>query len=163
MLKLITGWRKSSATNIMPSQFQPVIDLYGRDNDQVWTGRNYSYDDSVVTPKRRSSEVDYRKSPKNLRNQSNDDPASFFDQPYEPYYTEDRRRSPYEPNSNRRASDERTPRRKYTPPEGIYRQNPNRYASQHNLYYTRSTSTPQRTFSNRSIHELRHMGDIRFP
>lgn len=162
------GWRKSSATNIiMPSQFQPVIDLYNRDSSHEWTGRNYSYDDSVLSPQRRSSDDERRKSTKHL---GNDDQPSFYndftynDIHHHHYHTEDRRRSLYEPNSKRRTSDERsTPRRKYTPPEGIYRPNPNRYASQHNLYYQRSTSTPQRTFSNRSIHELRHMGDIRFP
>ncbi|XP_053687905.1 patched domain-containing protein 3 [Sabethes cyaneus] len=60
----------------------------------------------------------------------------------------------------RRFSDERRPR-KYSPPEGIYKQNPNRSSSQHNLYYPRQP--PTRTTSQSSLHQLRHMGDMRFP
>lgn len=165
------GWRRSSHMN-GPSQFQPVIDLYGRDNDNMWTSdggggrRNYSYDDSNLTPNRRlfpnDRDADVRRSAKNLSSTVNDEPSFDGSLQYEShqYYPENRRRSLYEPNK-RKTSDERTPRRKYTPPEGIYRPNPNRYSSQHNLYYARST--PQRSYSNHSIHELRHMGDIRFP
>lgn len=163
------GWRRSSHVSNSPSQFQPVMDLYARENDPVWSGRlrNYSYDDSSVTPKRRSSandqESELRKSVRNLSAAPNDEPPFDGSLEYEShrYYPENsRRRSLYEPNK-RKTSDERTPRRKFTPPEGIYRPNPNRYSSQHNLYYTRTT--PQRSYSNHSIHELRHMGDIRFP
>uniref|UniRef100_A0A182JMW3 Uncharacterized protein n=1 Tax=Anopheles atroparvus TaxID=41427 RepID=A0A182JMW3_ANOAO len=60
----------------------------------------------------------------------------------------------------RRHSDERRPR-KFSPPEGIYKQNPHRSSSQHNLYYPRQP--PQRTASQSSLHQLRHMGDMRFP
>ncbi|XP_055600354.1 patched domain-containing protein 3 [Uranotaenia lowii] len=63
-------------------------------------------------------------------------------------------------DKQRRFSDERRPR-KYSPPEGIYKQNPNRSSSQHNLYYPRQP--PQRTSSQSSLHQLRHMGDMRFP
>lgn len=163
------GWRRSSHVT-GSSQFQPVLDLYGRDNEAMWTnGRNYSYDDSNLTPKRRSfandRDADYRRSAKQLSSVVNDEPSFDGSMQYEShnYYPENRRRSLYEPNK-RKTSDERTPRRKYTPPEGIYRQNPNRYSSQHNLYYAAARSgTPQRSHSNHSIHELRHMGDIRFP
>lgn len=164
------GWRRTSQVN-GSSQFQPAIDLYARENENIWTsGRNYSYDDSNITPTRRSfsndRDADHRRSAKNLSTPVNDEPS--FDGSslqYEshryPHPDNHRRRSLYEPNK-RKTSDERTPRRKYTPPEGIYRQNPsNRYSSQHNLYYARGT--PQRSHSNHSIHELRHMGDIRFP
>lgn len=160
------GWRRTSQMN-SPSQFQPVVDLYARENDaQVWSGRNYSYDDSSVMPMRRSSanehESELRKSARNLSAPPQDEPPFDASLQYEShrYYPDNRRRSMYEPNK-RKTSDERTPRRKLTPPEGIYRQNPNRYSSQHNLYYARST--PQRSYSNHNIHELRHMGDIRFP
>lgn len=163
------GWRRTSHVN-GPSQFQPVMDMYAPDNNHPWVGRIQSYDDSNVMPKRRSSganyrEADVRKSAKNLSGHTTDEPSFDSTMQYEPqgHYSDDRRRSLYEPNK-RKTSDERTPRRKYTPPEGgIYRPNPNpnRYSSQHNLYYTRTT--PQRSLSNHSIHELRHMGDIRFP
>lgn len=63
-------------------------------------------------------------------------------------------------NKHRRFSDERRPR-KFSPPEGIYKQNPNRSSSQHNLYYPRQP--PQRASSQSSLHQLRHMGDMRFP
>uniref|UniRef100_A0A182XFN4 SSD domain-containing protein n=1 Tax=Anopheles quadriannulatus TaxID=34691 RepID=A0A182XFN4_ANOQN len=43
----------------------------------------------------------------------------------------------------------------------IYKQNPHRSSSQHNLYYPRQP--PQRTASQSSLHQLRHMGDMRFP
>lgn len=158
------GWRRTSQMN-GSSQFQPVMNLYAHDNSHPYTGRTYSYDDSNVVLKRRCSEnngePEPRKSAKNLSGHTNDLPSFDGTMQYEPqgYYPEDRRRSMYEPNK-RKTSDERT-RRKNTPPEGIYRPNPNRYSSQHNLYYTRTP--PQRSLSNHSIHELRHMGDIRFP
>lgn len=159
------GWRRTSHLN-SPSQFQPVMDLYARDNENAWNGRNYSYDDSSVMPTRRpmtnERDSDVRKSAKNLSTTPNQEPSFDDSLQYEShgYHPEHRRRSLYEPNK-RKTSDERTPRRKDTPPEGIYRPNPHRYSSQHNLYYSRST--PQRSFSNHNIHELRHMGDIRFP
>lgn len=155
------GWRRTSQASGM-SQFQPVADLYANNQNQVWTGRNYSYDDSNITPRRSSAnerDSELRKSAKNLSDEPHFDDSLQYDR----YYAaDDRRRSLYEPNSKRRTSDERTPRRKFTPPDGgIYRPNPNRYSSQHNLYYSRPS--PQRSSSQRSIHELRHMGDIRFP
>lgn len=142
------GWRKSS---LGPSQFQPVMNSYARDNNnQMWTGRKYSYDDSSVMPVTQFDQDDRRYNFDDRR--FNVDDCRFN--------PDDRRRSLHEPNK-RKTSDERTPRRKFTPPEGIYRPNPNRYSSQHNLYHARTT--PQRSYSNHSIHELRHMGDIRFP
>lgn len=158
------GWRRTSQLN-GNSQFQPVVDLYTHSNEAAWAGRHYGYDDSNITPKGRPSndrEAELRKPGKNLSGHLTDEPSFDGSMQYEShrYYPGDRRRSLYEPNK-RKTSDERTPRRKYTPPEGIYRPNPNRYSSQHNLYYTRPI--PQRSYSNHSIHELRHMGDIRFP
>lgn len=157
------GWRRTSQMNGI-SQFQPVIDMYARerDHDNVLNGHKYSYDDTSMMPKFRSSndrETELRRSTKNLVNNelSFESSTPFYSNRY---YTDDRRRSLFEPNKQR-ISDEHTPRRKYTPPEGIYRPNPNRYTSQHNLYYNRST--PQRSHSNHNINELRHMGDIRFP
>lgn len=158
------GWRRTSQLS-GASQFQPVVNMYARDNDrQQWTGRNYSYDNSSELPKRRTisndRETELRKSARNL---SNDE--ATYDGQYDShrYAPDERRRSLFEAN-RRKTSDEHTPQRKYTPPEGIYRPNPNRYSSQHNIYHR---STPQRSLSNHSIHELRHMGDIisdiRFP
>lgn len=168
------GWRRTSQMN-GSSQFQPVVDMYTRDNDPAYNnpawndGRNFTYDDSNVMPKRRSSndrETELRRSAKNL---AIDEPPYDGHMQYDShrYYADERRRSLFEPNK-RKISDEHTPRRKYTPPEGIYRPNPNRYSSQHNLYYNRSTPQRslvdgQRSTSNHSIHELRHTGDIRFP
>ncbi|XP_031621390.1 patched domain-containing protein 3 isoform X2 [Contarinia nasturtii] len=153
------SWKIPSEMN--GSQFQPVVNMYGR--NPAMTGRIYSYDDSNIMPKRRSSndrETEQRPSTKNCLN---DEPiqhetSMLYDS--RRYYSDGRRRSLFEPNK-RKISDESTPRRRHTPPEGIYRPNPNRYSSQHNLYYNRST--PQRSYSNHSINELRHMGDIRFP
>uniref|UniRef100_A0A8W7PZN3 SSD domain-containing protein n=1 Tax=Anopheles coluzzii TaxID=1518534 RepID=A0A8W7PZN3_ANOCL len=71
-----------------------------------------------------------------------------------------RRKFSDESDKRRRHSDERRPR-KFSPPEGIYKQNPHRSSSQHNLYYPRQP--PQRTASQSSLHQLRHMGDMRFP
>lgn len=141
------GWRKSS---LGPSQFQPVMNSYAHNNNPMWTCRKHSYDDSSVTPVTQYDQDDRRYS-------SNDRHLNLDDCRFNP---DDRRRSLHEPNK-RKTSDERTPKRKYTPPEGIYRPNPNRYSSQHNLYHSRST--PQRSHSNHSIHELRHMGEVRFP
>lgn len=166
------GWRRSAHGTNGPSQFQPVIDLYGLETNRIWTGHSYNYDDAYV-PQRRTSggpfegldlERDERKSKSNKN--TVDEPPRYFDD--SPSYS----RRFYVENDHRRYSDETTkrqmseergsggPRRKYSPPEGIYRPNPNRSSSQHNLYYPRQ---PQRSTSQHSLHELRHMGDIRFP
>lgn len=164
------GWRRSSHASNGPSPYQPVIDLYGRETERIWTGRNFNYDDAYV-PQRRPSgnafdnadrERDSRKAPKPKKSALDEPPCYFDDGPSygSRYYGEERRRYSEETNK-RRLSDERgMPRRKYSPPEGIYRPNPNRSSSQHNLYYPRQ---PQRSTSQHSLHELRHMGDIRFP
>lgn len=144
------GWNRSSQASGM-SQFQPV--------PNIWTGRT-SYDDSTLTPERSNVIMNsvLRKSAQNLN-----DETTFHDSlPYSPqYYVDNRNRQMYEPNAKRRISDERPPHRKYTPPEGIYRPNPHRSSSQHNLYYSRPS--PQRSSSQHNIHEFRHMGDIRYP
>lgn len=141
------GWRRSSQQHTNgPSQFQPIIDMYGRETERIWTGRNYNYDDSYV-PQRRpidaniEREKERRKSLKAISttNIIDEQPRYYDDSALynnHRYYTEDRHRSMYEANK-RRTSDERTPRRKYSPPDGIYRPNPNRATSQHNLYYPR--------------------------
>lgn len=159
------GWRRTSQVSGMSmSQFQPVAILQTPDHhSQVWTGHNYSYDDSNDRVPRHSSGKEcnpelIKSGKRTIEKPTFDDSLQYESHRYHP---DDRRRSLYEPKSKRKTSDERTPRRKYTPPEGIYRPNPNRYSSQHNLYYSRAS--PQRTSSQHSIHELRHMGDIRFP
>lgn len=155
------GWRRTSQTN-SSSQFSTPMTMLSTsmDNDQLWRG----FED---TPKQRTTANDKdvmdHQTPRNHSTPNGDKPFSnipSFDA--HRYYVEDHRRASYEPNK-RKLNDERgTPRRKYSPPEGgIYRPNPNRYSSQHNLYHSRPT--PQRSSSHRNIHELRHMGDIRFP
>lgn len=168
------GWRKTSHTS-GPSQFQPVTDLYGRDTERIWAGRNYNFDDGYAATQQRrpanapgydmNGERERRKSTKTLSNtKAVDEPPRYYDDTnlynYN-YYTDGSRRYA-DDSSKRRLSDERrTPRRKYTPPEGVYGPNGNRSSSQHNIYYPRRP--PQRTSSQQSLHELRHMGDIRFP
>lgn len=161
------GWRRSSSHNLQametgPSQFQPVIDLYGEDAKHMWTGRNYNYDDSYVPQPRQSAyereDARRKHSMERRPNRVADDQHQYADNSDPRYYGGDEGRR-YSDEMQRKISDERRPR-KYSPPEGIYRPNPNRTASQHNLYYPRQ---PQRSASYHSIHQLRHTGDIRFP
>lgn len=234
------GWRRSSSSHNLhnhggggvgnghvmenggggalgPSQFQPVIDLYGMDAKHMWTGRNYNYDDSYVPQPRRSHsgernmayEMDSSSAgggggvvvvgagrPQHSRSRSahmhsdrmrkrSDDLPTYMDGgvsdgPLARYYagngggmvamdtgdmqTTARRYAPVEEAQRRKHSAEETAQRrprKYSPPEGIYRPNPNRTASQHSLYYPRA---PQRSSSYHNItQQLRHTGDIRFP
>lgn len=150
------GWRRSS--NGL-AQFQPSIDLYGVEAKRMWTGRNYNYDDAFLPPQRQSGfEMDReleRRKPDEIRRKRSDD--HYFEDHDAKYFAEENRR--YSDDTKRRLSDDRRPR-KYSPPEGIYRPNPNRSSSQHNLYYPRQ---PQRSSSYHSIHQLKHTGDIRFP
>lgn len=157
------GWRRSSQTNSSSQFSTPMAMSSSMDNDQMWRG----YDESMATPKRNPAndrdQLDHHQ--KAMKHSTPNDGKSFENIPsFEAhrYYVEDNRRATYEPNK-RKVMDDRTPRtRKYSPPEGgIYRPNPNRYSSQHNLYHPRPQ--PQRSSSQRNIHELRHMGDIRFP
>lgn len=156
------GWRRSSSHNLTSNglaQFQPSIDLYGVEAKR-WTGRNYNYDDAFSPPQRHSGfemdlEMDRRK-PDVIRRKRSDDQRYYEDYDAR-HFSEDNRR--FSDDRNRKLSDERRPR-KYSPPEGIYRPNPNRSSSQHNLYYPRQ---PQRSSSYHSIHQLKHTGDIRFP
>ncbi|XP_062562304.1 patched domain-containing protein 3 [Armigeres subalbatus] len=115
------------------------------ENDEVvdegyqHTNRYYMYDTSHV---------------KRLSNDSQNSGSDSNNSNYRRKYSDE------SDNKHRRHSDERRPR-KFTPPEGIYKQNPHRSSSQHNLYYPRQP--PQRTSSQSSLHQLRHMGDMRFP
>lgn len=166
------GWRRSSHNlTPAPSQFQPVLDLYGHDTERIWQSRRYGYDDSYLPPRKSSGgyeieiERERRKSDEN-RKKRFDDPR-YFEDDRSKYFFDDRRR--YSDENKRRLSDERRPTRRYSPPEGIYRQNPNRSSSQHNLYYARQQQQqqqqqpPQRSSSQHSLHQLRHMGEMRFP
>ncbi|XP_058456298.1 patched domain-containing protein 3 [Malaya genurostris] len=111
------------------------------EDDYQHTNRYYMYDTSHV---------------KRISNDSNNSGSdSNHSNPNRRKYSDDD-----DHNKRRRFSDERRPR-KYSPPEGIYKQNPHRSSSQHNLYYPRQP--PQRTVSQNSLHQLRHMGDMRFP
>lgn len=165
------GWRRSSHNLSTPStsQFQPVLDIYGRDRDREWGSKRYGMDDLYLQtqPKRFSSngigyefERERRKSDESRKMRYEDDRVFFDSDRLNKYNSnnvfEERRRFSDEDNIYRRTQDDNRPRR-FSPPEGIYRQNPNRSASQHNLYYSRQ---PQRSSSN---HNLRHVGDIRFP
>lgn len=185
------GWRRSSSHNLAngPSQFQPVGSPFGVDdtNDNVWTttNRNYSFDDSYV-PQRKPSHYDLdremerrkisdsRLKPRLVGGDDQPQPQRYYDdklpvinsntipangvQASNRYQFEEKRR--YSDEYKRKVSDERRPR-KYSPPEGIYRtNNANRSTSQHNIYYPRQ---PQRSSSYHNIHQLRYMGDIRFP
>lgn len=150
------GWRRSSQTT-SSSQFNAPLSMLSAsmDNDRLWRG----YDDAPATPTKRATDERDPDQGKSMQHSTPNDSIPSFEA--HRYYVEDHRRATYEPNK-RKLNDERTPRRKYSPPEGgIYRPNPNRYSSQHNLYHARPA--PQRSSSHRNIHELRHMGDIRFP
>lgn len=157
------GWRRSSSHNLTSNglaQFQPAIDLYGVEAKRMWSGRGYNYDDAFLPQRRQSGyemdrEMEHRK-PDEIRRKRSDDQHYYDDQDAR-YFFDDNRR--YSDDTKRKLSDERRPR-KYSPPEGIYRPNPHRSSSQHNLYYPRQ---PQRSSSYHSIHQLKHTGDIRFP
>lgn len=157
------GWRRSSSHNLSngPSQFQPVTDPYGHENDKVWRTRNYSYDDSYIPQSRPvydlDKEMDRRKISDTQYRRPNNTESQFYEERQPNRYHYERKISD---ENKRKFSDERRPR-KYSPPEGIYKtNNVHRSSSQHNLYYSRQ---PQRSSSYHSIHQLRHMGDIRFP
>lgn len=168
------GWRRSSAHNLQmgSSQFQPAIDLYGTEAKHMWTGRKYNVDAMYPMPQQRASrsndhEIDTdeinRRTFDNRKRSADHNYDQYFDgaEQYNgnQYYTtkldDDRNRFPVD--NKRKLSDERRPRGKYSPPEGLYRPNPNRSASQHNLNY------PRRSSSYHAIHQLRHMGDMGFP
>lgn len=180
------GWRRSAHSSNGPSQFQPVIDLYGLETNRVWTGHTYNYDDAYA-PQRRTSGSAFdgsdreRNSRKTKSKQIDESPRYYDDSPVNHqyggrFYADEHRRYPQD-TKGRRMSDERASgssggggggsgngdrsRRKYSQHEGIYRPNPHRSSSQHNLYYPRQP--PQRSTSQHSLQELRHMGDIRFP
>ncbi|XP_037031767.1 patched domain-containing protein 3 isoform X2 [Bradysia coprophila] len=158
------GWRRSSSHNLTGNglaQFQPSIDLFGVETKRIWPVQSYNYDAAFLPAQRQSGfemdrDLERRKADEISRNKRADD-QRYFDEQDARYYPEENRR--YSDDRKRRLSDERRPR-KYSPPEGIYRPNPNRSSSQHNLYYPRQ---PQRSSSYHSIHQLKHTGDIRFP
>lgn len=139
------GWRRTSYSNGL-SQFQPVIDLYGRDTERIWTSRNYDTYSPQLRPNGifdtnvNEREKERRRSMKIISNNTNvmDEQPRYYDdsQVYpQRYYTEDRRRS-------------------------VYERNKRRTTSHHSIYHPRPT--PQRSSSQHSINELRHMGDLRF-
>lgn len=198
------GWRRSSSHNLTtttpspqqsPSQFQPVLDLYGHDSERIWNGpKRYDYDDLKITPHHRKThsydvsermsaervperERDRRKSDDNRRKQqprygSDDEDYNnysntlakkfYYDNQYRKYSDDSTNSNKRNNNNNNNLNNlnitnEERRLRKYSPPEGIYKQNPNRSSSQHNLYYPRQ---PQRSVSQ---HSLKYSGDIRFP
>lgn len=155
------GWRRSSTHNLTGNglaQFQPSIDLFGVEAKQMWTGRNYNYDAAFLPSQRQNGfEMDRDLERRKVDERKRSDDQRYFDEQDARYYPEENRR--HSDERKRRLSDEKRPR-KYSPPEGIYRPNPNRSSSQHNLYYPRQ---PQRSSSYHSIHQLKHTGDIRFP
>lgn len=227
------GWRRSSSSHhlqhngggldvsptvVGPSQFQPVIDLYGMEaNKHMWSGRNYNYEDSYVPQRRPQSgsmtayEIDgatgQRAGPRRsydsgngngkgggrMRKHSDDlqyldayavngsgavDAARYYGLPSVVLSADasdpttmrryvqaaglaDEAQQQQQRRKHSGGEEQQRRPRKYSPPEGIYRPNPNRTASQHSLYYPRA---PQRSASYHSItQQLRHTGDIRFP
>ncbi|GAB0088915.1 patched domain-containing protein 3 [Sergentomyia squamirostris] len=152
------GWRRSwhnvaANGSSTPSQFQPpILDLYGHESERLWTTGGRYYDDTYLT--QRQNESTYRRNSDEKANQYRTKYGEHDDLRY--FYEPDTQKRRYSDETKRRVSDERRPRR-YSPPEGIYRPNPHRSSSQHNLYYPRQ---PQRSNSQ---HSLRHMGDMRFP
>lgn len=173
------GWRRSSAHNLQigSSQFQPAIDLYGTEAKHMWTGRKYNVDSIYPMPQQRASRSnDHETGTDEIDRRKFDNRKRSADHNYDQYFNgaehyngnqyyatkmdedDDRNRFPVE--NKRKLSDERRPRGKYSPHEGLYRPNPNRSSSQHNLYYPKQ---PQRSSSYHAIHQLRHMGDMGFP
>ena len=169
------GWRRSSSHNLSngPSQFQPAIDLYGVEAKRMWSGgQTYTYEDSYgmqrSAPQRRTTaydfdhEIDRRKiMDDGFRSRYDSSQPKYFDTSFDSGrygYGDDMRH--YNSDENKRKLSDERRNRKYSPPEGIYRPNPHRSSSQHNLYFPRQ---PQRSSSYHNIHQLRHMGDIRFP
>lgn len=163
-----------------------AIDMYAQENsgggEVFWKRKahqNYGYDDNYLAPRRYettmwdefSRTTHRRDSDERRRHQGQSYIQRFMDDvlPPTPHSQHVARAGPlYErrfsdENQPRRFSDERSrPTRKYTPPmtNGIYRQNPNRSNSQHNLYYPQQQS--RQPYRSSSQNSLRHMGDIRF-
>lgn len=146
-----------------------AIDIYG-DGDVFWKRKahqNYGYDDSHLPSRRYEREhADvWDEMPRTTNRRSSDERQSYVQRfmddvlPPTPAQLNARNGQIYE---QRRFSDERSrPHRKYSPSNGIYRQNPNRSNSQHNLYHA-NAGRPQ-PYRSSSQNSLRHMGDIRFP
>lgn len=168
----------TSASSKKPSQF--AIDMYGPEGEVFWKRKahqNYGYDDNYLTSRRYEREQADRdrwdEMPRTTERRSSDERRGqsyiqrFMDDQLPPTPAQINARNNYErrfsDENQRRFSDERSrPQRKYTPPNnGIYRQNPNRSTSQHNLYHPQ-LSRPQ-PYRSSSQNSLRHMGDIRFP
>jgi hypothetical protein len=175
------GWRRSSHNLTSPSQFQPVLDLYGQDS--LWTNSSGTSKNGVLARYEDTYKITQTKrKPRYEDNETFEDDDDVVDYHTTTRYYNSNTKSLYEnsqkvnynsDNSNtrrkysdentsdkqrRRLSDEKQRMRKYSPPEGIYKQNPNRSTSQHNLYYPRAQT--QRMPSQNS---LKHMGDMRFP
>lgn len=143
------GWRRSSSHNLNtsnPNHFQPILDLYGYESERMWKSKRFVYD----------TEQERQKALQNTyRRQSDDSNLTCDDSPTTPskyFYEHDRRKKSHD-------SDER-PRKKHNE-GGLYKQNPNRTNSQHNLYRPHR-STSQQNLHQTSNHQLKHMGDIRF-
>lgn len=162
----------------------------GHESDSFWkrsgkAHQNYGYDDNYLPPRRYEESglwdemprTTYRRGSDERRHgptyiqrrfmddvlpptpgQSNTNPRAVYERRYS---GEQQHHQQQQQHQQRRFSDERSrPRERYSPPNGIYRQNPNRSTSQHNLYHPQASRTqPYRSSSQNS---LRHMGDIRF-
>lgn len=183
------GWRRSAKQSTIstaasaPSRKQSpplAIDMYGM-GDVFWKRKehqNYGFDDNYLPPRRRYERdmwdemphTTSRRDSEERRQQGQNYIQRFMDDqlPPTPQQQFQARNGPMygrrfsdENQQQRRFSDERSRpvSRKYSP-NGIYRQNPNRSTSQHNLYHPQQSRTqPYRSSSQNS---LRHMGDIRF-
>lgn len=149
------GWRRSSSQNLNvlndQNRFTPILDLYGYESERIWKSKRFSYD----------AENERNKTMNNYRRQSEDSNMTSDDSPTTPskYYFEERRKKCLETENHRQCSgDEREPRTRKKPGEGgLYKQNPYKTNSQHNLY------RPHKSSSQHSLNQqLKHMGDIRF-
>lgn len=183
------GSKQQSTISTSASSKKPshpyAIDMYGAEGDVFWKRKahqNYGYDDNFLTSRRYMSHEHadmWDELPKTTNRRGSEERRGERQGPsYVQRFMDDvlpptpaqmmhaRNGGTYErrfsDENQRRFSDERSrPLRKYTPPNGIYRQNPNRSTSQHNLYHPQgNTGRPYRSSSQNS---LRHMGDIRFP
>lgn len=178
------GSKQQSTISTSASSKQPIqqyaIEMYGQEGDVFWKRKahqNYGYDDNYLTSRRHEREHagEWDEIPRTTNRRSSDERRERQGQSYSQRFMDDvlpptpaqlKNAAMYErrfsEESQRRFSDERSrPQRRYSPSNGIYRQNPNRSTSQHNLYHPQGSRTqPYRSSSQNS---LRHMGDIRFP
>ncbi|XP_026477918.1 patched domain-containing protein 3 [Ctenocephalides felis] len=137
------GWRRSAHVT---SQFQPVqvLDIYGHEAEKAWRrGRSFNEAKARKDSRRtspygeRKLSYEERKLSYEERLPSREDWRQYGD---DLSYGNSRRSSQEE--STRKYSDEMNRYRRYSPPEGMYKQNPQKYSSQHSLYHSKMRYNP---------------------